>query len=58
MLHPHAIRPPSKCGCVANWMQFIAKYKGVLAYDYNFGDRQLPKMTVDDIRQQVASLLS
>ena len=44
--------------CVANWMEFIARYKGALGYDYNFGDRQRPKMTVDDIRQQVASLLS
>ncbi len=42
--------------CVGEWIKFITAYKGSLGYDYD--DRQRSRMTVDDVRQQVMSLLS
>ena len=42
--------------CVGAWMQFLTAYKGSLGYDYE--DRHHLRMTADDVRQQVISLLS
>jgi hypothetical protein len=39
-------------------MRFIAAHKGSLEYDYGFGDRQRPRMTTENVRQEVASQLS
>jgi hypothetical protein len=42
--------------CVGEWIKFITAYKGSLGYDYD--DRQRSRMTADNLRQQVMSLLS
>jgi hypothetical protein len=39
-------------------MRFIAAHKGSLGYNYGFGDQQRPRMTTEDIRQEVASQMS
>jgi len=44
--------------CVSAWMKFITAYKGSLGYDYNYGDRLRPRLTAEDVRRQVALLLS
>jgi hypothetical protein len=44
--------------CIGEWMKFIAAYKGTFGYDYSIGDRQRPRMTTEEVRQHVSSLLS